>query len=160
MLEYNKQLSEKITHKYSSLIQEHHCYENAYNMVTEDIDELKLPSKLSILFCYWRGEDNRYYRHAFCLYDGKIVEPLLYDKMDEEYLSTIIPIRYMTVPEYLEMVEQDGTYGLQDVLYQDELRVVAENGIFQRLGLVDLSNLYREAEPEPDMNELNEDMEA
>ena len=156
MLEYDKQLSEKIAREYRRLIEEHHCYENVYNMVTESIDELKPPSKLSILFCYRQGEDKRYYRHAFCLYDGKIVEPLLYDDMDEEHLSTIIPIRHMSVPEYLEMIEHDGTYGLKDVLYKDDLHVVDENGIFRRLGLLDLSNLYRELESEPNMSELDE----
>lgn len=160
MIDYSRPLSEKIAQKYSDLFQKQHCYENVYHMVTEDIDELNPPSKLSVLFCYRPGKDNRYYRHAFCLYDGMIVEPLLYLDMSEENRSAIIPICFMSVPEYSEMVHMEGNHGLRNYLYPDDLRVVGESGIFRRLGLIDLSSLFRTVETEAYMGEIGEKQES
>lgn len=139
MHQYFQSLSEKIAHKYARLFEKRQCYENVFKLVTGNIEELKPPSKLSVLFCYIPGAAGLYYRHALCLYNNRIVEPLLYLNMEEKDPADIVPIRLMTEREYLDLILADGKYDLSDVLRDDDIRAFNSSSI--PLNPVDLSNM-------------------
>lgn len=146
MYAYHQQLSVIISEKYKEYFAEQACYDNVYHMVMEWMEELTPREKLRVLFCYRQGQDGRFYRHAFCLFDGQLIEPLLYLDMSEENRSSIVPIREMSIQEYLEMLCLEENTALRDTLYQYELDAVKQYGIFERLNPLDLSNLYREVD--------------
>lgn len=143
MYAYNKQLSLTLARKYPNLFEERACYNNVYNMVFEYLEELRPRENLRVLFCYRQGPDHRYYRHVFCLFNGELLEPLTYLDMSEANRHTIIPIRELSVPEYLDLLVKERETMLRDTLYQDDLAVVNENGIFAMLNPYDLAMLYR-----------------
>lgn len=143
MYDYDKQLSAVLAQKYPELIEERGCYNNVYRLVTEFVAELKPLDKLRVLYCYRKGPDGRYYRHAFTVFDGKLVEPLLYLDMSEENRKAIIPIREMSFTEYLALLRNEKDTTLRIALYQADLDVVRAHGIFKMLNPYDLANLYQ-----------------
>ena len=83
MYAYDPQLSIQLAKNHPELFEMRACYNNVYNMVMQHLEELTPREKLRILFCYRKGNGDEYYRHAFCLFDGKLVEPLLYLDMSD-----------------------------------------------------------------------------
>lgn len=83
MYAYDPQLSIQLAKNHPELFEMRACYNNVYNMVMQHLEELTPWEKLRILFCYRKGNGDEYYRHAFCLFDGKLVEPLLYLDMSD-----------------------------------------------------------------------------
>ena len=147
MYAYSKGLSDLIARKYQAFIHEQRCYDNVFYLLTEQIPELSPLSKVSILFCYYKGADSRYYRHVFILYDNELVEPLPYVNMNEENRSSLVPIRLIpSIEDYFQMVRKDGNSSLANVLYEDEIKAVNQAKIWQKLWIRDLSNLYRDFE--------------
>lgn len=100
MYAYDPQLSIQLAKNHPELFEMRACYNNVYNMVMQHLEELTPREKLRILFCYRKGNGDEYYRHAFCLFDGKLVEPLLYLDMSDYNRRSIVPIREMSVSEY------------------------------------------------------------
>ncbi len=147
MYAYSKRLSDLIARKYQAFIHEQRCYDNVFHLLTERIPELYPLSKVSVLFCYYKGADSRYYRHVFILYDNELVEPLPYVNMNEENRSSLVPIRLIpSIEDYFQMVRKDGNSSLANVLYEDEIKAVNQAKIWQKLWIRDLSNLYRDFE--------------
>lgn len=144
MYAYDQRLSLILATKYPQLFEEQACYNNVYHLVSEYLEELRPRDKLRVLFCYRRGPDSRYYRHVFAVFDGKLIEPLLYLDMSEKNRSSIIPIKDMSVKEYLDYLFEEAETQLRDSLYQDDLDVVKKHGIFKALNPYDLARLYRE----------------
>lgn len=144
MYDYDKRLSLILAAKYPNLFEEQACYNNVYHIVSEYLEELRPRDKLRILFCYRRGPDCRYYRHVFAIFDGKLIEPLPYLDMSEENRSSIIPIKEMSVNEYLDYLFEEAETQLRDSLYQFDLDAVKKHGIFRILNPFDLAKLYRE----------------
>jgi len=147
MFQYSQELSEKIADKYKHLFEIKGCYENVFKLVNE-VEELKPFSKLSVLFCYMPGAAGFYYRHAFCLYNNMIVEPLLHLNMKEKNLDDIVPIKLMAANEYIDLLLADGRYDLASVLKDDDIR--AYNGSEIPLNPVDLSDLVSSVTKSPD----------
>lgn len=143
MYDYDKRLSVILAQKYPDLIEERGCYNNVYRLVTEFVVELKPLDKLRVLYCYRKGPDGRYYRHAFTVFNGKLVEPLLYLDMSEENRKAIIPIREMSFDEYLDLLHEEKETTLRNTLYQADLDAVRSHGILKLLNPYDLANLYR-----------------
>lgn len=139
MLQYSQSLSERIVNKYGHLFEKRQCYENVFKLATSNIAELNPSSKLSVLFCYMPGAAGFHYRHAFCLYDSMIVEPLLHLNMQAKDLNSIVPIRLMDMQEYYSMLVADGKYDLWNVLQKDNIRAFNDNKI--NLNPVDLADL-------------------
>lgn len=144
MYAYDQRLSLILAAKYPQLFEEQACYNNVYHLVSEYLEELRPRDQLRILFCYRQGPDGRYYRHVFAIFDGKLVEPLLFLDMSDKNRATIIPIKEMSVNEYLDYLCQEAETQLRDSLYQDDLDVVKKHGIFKTLNPYDLARLYRE----------------
>ena len=144
MYAYDPRLSIILAKKYPHLFEEQACYNNVYHIVSEYLDELRPRDKLRVLFCYRQGPDERYYRHVFAIFDGKLVEPLLFLDMSDKNRATIIPIKEMSVNEYLDYLCQEAETQLRDSLYQYDLDVVKKHGIFKMLNPFDLAKLYRE----------------
>lgn len=144
MYAYDQRLSLILAAKYPQLFEEQACYNNVYHLVSEYLEELRPRDKLRVLFCYRQGPDSRYYRHVFAVFDGKLIEPLLYLDMSEKNRSSIIPIKDMSVKEYLDYLFEEAETQLRDSLYQDDLDVVKKHGIFKTLNPYDLARLYRE----------------
>ena len=144
MYGYDQRLSLILSSKYPDLFEEQACYNNVYHIVTEYLEELRPREKLRVLFCYRMGPDGRYYRHAFTLFDGQLIEPLLYLDMSEENRRSIIPIKEMSVKEYLDFLFEEAETQLRDSLYQLDLDVVKRHSIFRILNPFDLAKLYRE----------------
>lgn len=135
---YNHELSEWAASKYKHLFEVKQCYENVFRLATE-VPELQPQSKLSILFCYMPGAAGFHYRHAFCLYDAQIVEPLLHLNMETKNLNDIVPIKLMDTHEYFRLLISDGRYDLWKALRDDGIR--AFNSSSMILNPVDLSDL-------------------
>lgn len=158
MYAYNPQLSVLLSQKYSSKFQERACYDNVYQLITDYFEELQPSSKLRVLFCYRLGSDDIYYRHVFCVFDGQLVEPLLYLDMSDYNRERIVPVKELSYLEYLNLLVKDEQTSLRDSLYQDELEAVRNSGIFRSMGAYDLSQLYREIDetwsPEPEETNL------
>lgn len=144
MYAYDQRLSLILAAKYPQLFEEQACYNNVYHLVSEYLEELRPRDQLRILFCYRQGPDGRYYRHVFAVFDGKLIEPLSYLDMSEKNRSSIIPIKDMSVKEYLDYLFEEAETQLRDSLYQDDLDVVRKHGIFKALNPYDLARLYRE----------------
>ena len=156
MYGYDRQLSEVLAKKYPQLIEEQACYNNVYHLVTSYLDELKPWDQIRVLYCYRKGPDSRYYRHAFVIFDGKLLEPLPYLDMSCENRQSIIPIREMSFSEYLELICEEAETELRESLYQADLDAVKKNGIFRMLNPFDLASLYRKI----DDDWLNEEQGA
>lgn len=148
MYGYDHRLSLVLATKYPNLFEERACYNNVYHMVFEYLEELQPREKLRILFCYRSGPDGRYYRHVFAVLNGKLIEPLLYLDMSEENRESIIPIKEMSVKEYLDYLCSEAETQLRDSLYQYDLEVVKNAGILKILNPYDLANLYRKVDTE------------
>lgn len=73
MYAYDPQLSIQLAKTHPELFEMRACYNNVYNMVMQHLEELTPREKLRILFCYRKGNGDEYYRHSFCLFDGKLV---------------------------------------------------------------------------------------
>ena len=144
MYAYDQRLSLILAAKYPQLFEEQACYNNVYHLVSEYLEELRPRDQLRILFCYRQGPDGRYYRHVFAVFDGKLIEPLSYLDMSEKNRSSIIPIKDMSVKEYLDYLFEEAETQLRDSLYQDDLDVVRKHDIFKALDPYDLARLYRE----------------
>lgn len=145
MLVYSRKLSEVIAEKYSHLIEEQQCYGNSYNLVTADISEFPDKSKLGVAFFYiwgngYKDGDFRYFRHACCTYEDKIIEPLSYIDMENE---AHILIKHFGLSEYLEAVEQDGEDDLPVTLFPFEGEIMKTRGIFNILSVADMARLFR-----------------
>lgn len=139
MFQYSQSLSERIANKYGHLFEKRQCYENVFKLATSNITELNPSSKLSILFCYMPGAADFHYRHAFCLYDGMIVEPLLHLNMQDKDLNSIVPIRLINMQEYYSLLVADGRYDLWNVLLKDNIQAFNNSKI--NLNPVDLTDL-------------------
>lgn len=127
MYGYDAQLSIQLAKNHSDLFEMRACYNNVYNMVSHHLEELTPWDKLRILFCYRKGNGEQYYRHAFCLFDGKLVEPLLYLDMSDYNRRSIVPIREMTVTEYLDLLCKEAETQLRTVLREDDLSAVRKH---------------------------------
>lgn len=124
MYDYDPHLSIRLAQNHPDLFEMRACYNNVYHMVTGFLEELAPRDKLRVLFCYRRGQGKQYYRHAFCVYDGKLVEPLLYLDMSDYNRRSIIPIREMSVSEYLDLLCQEAETQLRVTLHDDDLSAV------------------------------------
>ena len=144
MYDYDQRLSLALAAKYPQLFEEQACYNNVYHMVFEGLDELVPYEKLRILFCYRPGQDGRYYRHIFAVFNGKLIEPLSYLDMSEENRASIIAIKEMSIEEYLDRLGSERETQLRESLYQYDLDAVRKSGIYRLLNPYDLANLYRE----------------
>ena len=83
----------------------------------------------------------RVYRHAFCLFDGKLVEPLLYLDMSDYNRPSIVPIREMSVSEYLDLLCLERETPLRTVLQEEERAAIKAHGL--TLNSFDQSQLNR-----------------
>lgn len=124
MYAYDPQLSIQLARNYPTLFEMRACYNNVYNMVMQHLEELTPWEKLRILFCYRKGSGREYYRHSFCLFDGKLVEPLLYLDMSDYNRRSIVPIREMSVSEYLDLLCLERETPLRAVLRESEQAIV------------------------------------
>lgn len=135
---YNRELSEWAAKEYGHLFEIKGCYENVFRLAT-DVPELRPVSQLNILFCYMLGAGGFHYRHAFCLYDGQIVEPLLHLNMAEKNLDAIVPIKQMDMKEYHRLLLADGRYDLWNALQADGIQAFNANRM--ELNPVDLADI-------------------
>ena len=67
--------------------------------------------------------------HAFCLFDGKLVEPLLYLDMSDYNRRSIVPIREMSVSEYLDLLCLERETPLRTVLQEEERAAIKAHGL-------------------------------
>lgn len=143
MYGYDQQLSLILAGKYPHFFEEQACYNNVYRIVSEYLEELRPRDKLRVLFCYRQGPDGRYYRHAFAVFDGCLLEPLPHLDMSEENRQTIIPIKDMSCKEYIDLLCTEAETQLRDALYEADLDAVKQHGIFKKLNPFDLAKLFR-----------------
>lgn len=92
-----------------------------------------------MLYGYAPFHNDVYVRHAFCLYDGALIEPLA--RLDVEHLDLerIVPIRKLDYDEYLDALVKDGYYDLAQTLLPDEIHAINNGGFIPNL--FDLSDL-------------------
>lgn len=129
MYAYDPQLSIQLAKNHPELFEMRACYNNVYNKVMQHLEELTPWEKLRILFCYRKGNGDEYYRHAFCLFDGKLVEPLLYLDMSDYNRPSIVPIREMSVSEYLDLLCLERETPLRTVLQEEERAAIKAHGL-------------------------------
>ena len=136
---YAKKLSEQLAEQYPNLFRPKGCYENVYQIVTRCRSLLPEQGKISVLYGYAPFHNDVYVRHAFCLYDGALIEPLA--RLDGEHLDLerIVPIRKLDYDEYLDALVKDGYYDLAQTLLPDEIHAI--NGGAFVPNMFDLSDL-------------------
>lgn len=111
--------------------------------MTNDIPELPPLSSASALFCYACNVDDIYYRHAFCIFNGHIIEPLPHIAKGLR-VERIIPIRDVKANEYFTHAVKDERFDLFPSLLQDEIAAFNENEILAtHLNPVDMGELVR-----------------
>lgn len=82
-------------------------------------------NNIKALFCYaYNGIF--YYRHAFCMLEGEIIEPLKNVREGLE-LNKLIPICELTFKEYADLILKDKKYDLSLSLFSQEMKVINEN---------------------------------
>ena len=139
----NEEMSTQVAAKYGHLIEKKHCYENVYRLAFRLMGDLLEGRTASILYCYifYHGY---YLRHAFCVVDGEIVEPLLYLIPDIEQDKTI-PIAQFTISDYNEMLLVDERFDLLPSLRERELALISENEeLVAYINPIDLVDIIRE----------------
>lgn len=136
---YAKEISEKLMEQYPGSFRPKGCYENVYQIVTRCRSLLPEQGKIGVLYGYAPFHNDVYVRHAFCLYDGALIEPLA--RLDVEHLDLerIVPIRKLDYDEYLDALVKDGYYDLAQTLLPDEIRAI--NGGAFTPNMFDLSDL-------------------
>lgn len=140
MYEIDTALSEQMATKYPRLFEVRRCYENAYSLVHREYERGSSAPKL--LFCYaYNGQ--YYYRHCFCLLDGRIIEPLenIRDGLDT---AKIVPIAELSFEEYNRLLLQDERFDLIPSLFPREVEAFnAHKTEMVELNPVDLGELVR-----------------
>ena len=136
-LEYSPALSLFAREHYPGLIKEKDCYGNVYRML-DQVEELNA-YHLHVLFCYIPIAGS-YIRHAFCIADGYLVEPLCLP-WSENYkeMENIVVIRLLGQKEYLRAVIRYGYYDLFEPLLRDEVLAYMQHDM--DLNIVELVEL-------------------
>lgn len=135
---FNRELSEKLSKKYARKIKQRQCYENVYILVSDRIPEL-IGKKVSVLFCFMPSKRmvGMYFRHAFMVVDGEIIEPLSYIDMDE--LDKLVPIVEWDFWKYNEALLEDGKFDCWSILFEKEVAVLNESKII--LNPIEMSSM-------------------
>ena len=129
-----------VANKYKYLFKVNGCYENVFKLLTK-VPDIQPSTDLKILFCYVPDEEDcLYYRHAFCLYKGQIVEPLLHLNISAKDLNAIVLIRLLEIDEYYRLLLEDGRYDLWCALSFDGIQAYRNSKI--NLNPFDSSNLH------------------
>lgn len=138
MLRFADTLSKSIHKRYPMLFRTKQCYQNVYHLLTSPIPEVQDSNKLSALFCFvpHQTAPDMYFRHAFCVYDDAIIEPLPRFDLNEDILRSIVQIRHLPMEDYFDLLLKDKIYDLGMSLLEDELHVLNSNQI--NLNPVDL----------------------
>lgn len=144
-LGYSGVLSQMVRERYPHFVRKHGRYENVYHMVSA-IAELRR-YHLQVAFCYL-GFGGEAVRHAFCVADGNIVEPIQIQWLDTlEAFNHITVIRLLEREEYLAAVHHYGYYDLWEPLLKDEILTLKQNRI--EVNPVDLAALVARVSDTP-----------
>ena len=120
----NEEISKFLEEHYGNLFEIHGCYENVFKIITGDVPELS-QKDMKALFCYaYNGI--YYYRHAFCMLEGEIIEPLG-NVREELEVSKLIPISELMFKEYTALILKDKLYDLSLSLFPQEIKIINEN---------------------------------
>lgn len=147
MFDFDVSLSNRIAKKYNNIIKENQCYKNVFDMVT-DVTEFRDTRKLKVLFCYRVGADGRYYRHAFCLYDDRIIEPMELD-MSEENRWQMVVVKVLGLKEYFSLVTKEENPSLFVALHSFDVEALNAYGIWRAISAYDASKVIEAAEEQP-----------
>ena len=120
----NEEISKFIEEQYGDLFETHGCYENVFKLITGDLPEL-FGNNMKALFCYaYNGI--YYYRHAFCMIEGEIIEPLG-NVREGLVLSKLIPISELMFKEYTALIMKVKLFNLNLSLFPQEIKIMNEN---------------------------------
>ena len=140
-LTYSEDLSKLIYKKHKKHIKAKLCYNNTFWIATNF--PFENPEKVKILFCYLGNSDDNdswYIRHAFCVYDGQIIEPLPNIIVNDDVISDIVPIAFLDMDEYLDfLLEEDGLPALPKSLLQSDIDAYNNSDI--NLNPIDLTDI-------------------
>ena len=120
----NEEISKFLEEHYGNLFEIHGCYENVFKIITGDVPELS-QKDMKALFCYaYNGI--YYYRHAFCMLEGEIIEPLG-NVRESLKLDELISICELMFKEYTALILKDKLYNLSLSLFPQEIKIINEN---------------------------------
>lgn len=116
---FSKKLSEQ-----GSFIPKH-CYDNVYNNLNILVNEDFLELDFKVMFAYVSVSKlkNVYTRHACFYINGKAVDPTVFNIYKErvtEYDVHYLPIKIMTINEYLILLSREGRTDLFKTLSKVE----------------------------------------
>jgi len=144
MYTVNYELSCELAAEYPSAFKPNHCYENVFELVCT----YEPGTEQKVLFCYVMS-GGLYLRHAFCVVDGQIVEPLQHIR-EEMDVSSIVPVRELSVMEYEKLIIKDRRYDLFPSLYKKEIDIFnRDERLRDGLNPIDLSGLVTVAAKSP-----------
>lgn len=160
-MELDIELSNVISRDYKALFEVNRCYENVYRLMTEDISAVPSHRITSTMFCYACNEDGIYYRHAFCLINDRIIEPLPHITHGL-IVAGIIQIKNLTPSEYFTLAVKDERYDLFPSILQDEILAFNTHPILTTmLNPIDMGELVREVSPTiTDYHRIMRDVQA
>ena len=115
------------------------CYENAYHLATSFVEGIAAED-LEVMFCYVASNamGGLYFRHAFLLVNGKIVEPLPNVREDADF-DKVVPFARLSQSEYISLILKGRMYDCVDVLLDQEIETLTKSRIL--LNPVEASDL-------------------
>lgn len=141
-MKINTKLSERIANKYSDMFRIKGCYENVFQMISRCLPELTPRDEVRVLYCYaYNGMYSFYFRHAFCVLNDEIIEPLP-NIREKVAADRTIPICELTIEEYSNLLLRDKRYDLFPSLLSQEVRAINKNKeLAAALNPVDMSEI-------------------
>ena len=120
----NKELSMLLETQYGELFKIRSCYKNVFEIMTDYIPVLS-HKDVRVLFCYaYNG--SYYYRHAFCVCKGELIEPL--GKVRENLMvEKTIPICELDFNDYIKLILREERYDLFSSLFAHNIRAINKN---------------------------------